>query len=130
MSVFVVPASGADVPGNYFEFQLGDVMYRLPLMQYLPAAAAEYLEDPLVKRSGEYTFVRNLIAKIDPDLGKVIATLSRDQLMGVRTVVDTGRTNQDGEPIRKSEIVVDGLHSAWLKASEVSVGESSASASS
>ncbi|MBM4525182.1 hypothetical protein GS462_11245 [Rhodococcus hoagii] len=129
MAVFEIPASGADNPENFFEFKLTSdgPTYRLPFMQYLPEPAIEFLEDPVSHRLGEYTFVRTLVEKTDPEIAKALKGLPFDRMVGKYKLVDTGKKDSDGEPIMKREVVKHGIHSAWADAGKVTEGESSAS---
>ncbi|KIA63001.1 hypothetical protein [Nocardia vulneris] len=104
--VFEIPAAGARLKKNRFEFKLGDETVSVPKLEFIPAEAEDYLEEVNGKGLSMYRFVIGFIASFDPDLGKKLheARLSRDQITD--------------------------LYAAWGASSKVSTGESSASESS
>lgn len=134
-SPFVVPASGAENPDNYFEFQLteGGETYRLPFLQYLPGPAADLLENP--GNRGEFGFVKELIRRVDPTVAAAIvaAKAGRDRVVGIykyQQVKDAAGEvvkDKDGNPVEERVLVRHGIHSMWAEASKVSQGESVAS---
>lgn len=129
MSPFVVPASGAENPDNYFEFQIepGGPTFRLPFLEHLPGPAVELLEHP--GNRGSYGFVKELIRRVDPKIAAAItaAKLDRVQLLGKTRTEKTGEKDKDGNDIEKDVVVKHGIHSMWIEASKVAQGESSAS---
>lgn len=103
--VFKVPAPAGHLKKNRFHFELGGEILSLPKMEFVPPDADDFLKDmsPDLTRKD---FVLGFIEACDPEVGKKVheARLHRDQVYA--------------------------LQDAWIAASKLNPGESSASESS
>lgn len=105
--VFQIPEPGGNKPENRFEFEYKGKTYSVPKPDYLPADAAQYIEDVSVGKVADplSVYVKTLFTKAEPKLPKTLFQgMSRDQFTALRD--------------------------AWYESGRVTVGESSASASS
>ncbi len=100
---FQIPADAGHLKKNRFEFKLGDETVSLPKLEFVPADADEYLNDAVGKGMPQREFVLGFVASIDAE----IAQKMRDQKL--------------------TRFQVDALYEAWVAASKVDTGESSAS---
>lgn len=104
--VYKIAPTGANLKKNRFEFDLGGETLSLPKIEYVPAEADEFTATPEARELTRREFVLQFAGACDPDVEKKLreAGLHRDQ--------------------------VNGFYEAWLAASKVTPGESSASESS
>ena len=103
MGVYNIPAPGASLKKNQFQFRLGDIVEVLPKLEFAPPEVDEWLDSLEGKRVQRRDYIIGLVAAFDPALGERVraARLHRDQLYA--------------------------LHDAWQTASKVDAGESSGS---
>lgn len=103
MGIYNIPAPGASLKKNQFQFRLGNTVESVPKLEFAPPEVDEYLDSLQGKRVQRRDYVIGLIAAFDAELGERVraARLHRDQLYA--------------------------LHDAWQEASKVDAGESSGS---